>query len=307
MRWQQLAGGLIGLALGGGGGGVLAAPAPGYDQMPPKLVSVQVSPVVDLTATEGNQVLVDLSMTDNRTGVRNMDLVFTGPMDAYGQPATMYISRSLSAPNTVWQGRVVWTPNDYTVPGAWRLTQVTLWDINGNAAWYNEAALAGLGSTALTVHNVSKDVLAPKLVSGQMLNDTLSQTAMLPGGSPWLPVYVQADLLVRDRVQSGASLSGVSTAELTFCRQATLPSDCGWYDQFTLGGAVGLRRIGQYTLNTSGAPFYYKPYLTYGVYELVKVQLADRAGNQSTLTSTSMGGETDFSTLFPSTTITLTP
>ncbi|MCA0174933.1 MAG: hypothetical protein LCH73_01390 [Proteobacteria bacterium] len=271
------------------------------------MTSVQVSPVVDVLASEGNQVLVDLSATDNLTGLRSIYLQFTGPEGPDGYTAIAFASRSLSAPVASWQGRVVWTPNTDTVPGAWRLTEVQLTDLNGNTARYDETALAGLGSSTLTVRNAAKDAAAPKLVSGLLLNETLSQTATLPGGYSWLPVYIQADLVVRDRVQRGYIASGVNSAELTFCEQTALPSGCNWYNQFTLEGSVGWRRTGQYTLNTSGAPFHDNAYLTLGRYELVKVMLVDRAGNQILLTGTSMGGETDFSTMFPSTTITLTP
>lgn len=306
MRWKQLAGGLVGLALGSIGG-ALAAPAQGYDRTAPQLVSVRVSPVVDLMVPGNKQVLVDLSATDGQTGLRNITLEFTGPLGAYGYPVAAQASRTLSAPMVAWQGRVVWTPSSDTVPGAWLLTQVALTDLNGNTVRYGETALAGLGSTALTVLNASKDAVAPKLVSGRLLNDTLSQAAMLPGATYWRPAFVQADLVVRDRVQPGYILSGVDTAELIFCEQAALPWGCGWYNQFTLQGSPGWRRTGQYTLNTSGSPFADHNGLPLGVYELVTVRLTDLAGNKTQLTGKPIGGETDFSTLFPSTVMTLTP
>jgi hypothetical protein len=268
------------------------------DGVSPVLTSFDSKPTFDVTRSE-NPWGVAFKATDDESGVMAASAIAVGPS---GQ--RIFVSFQPAFPSTKLSGHLNIRSTSihayaFLEPGPYSFQSASLTDVRGNGAQYNEAQLAALGKTTFLVKNTKGfDITAPTLQSGKILTPTMSVTAKQPGAlvSAWLGIAV-------DIADSGNSaVSGVWDAMVRF----SLPSkpDVGFY---LFGGdetASGQLHLPRATVRAGAQiPDNFPP----GEYHLESIRIRDFAANTRLLRSTEFGGETDFSSYFPTTSITLTP
>jgi len=107
---------------------------------------------------------------------------------------------------------------------------------------------------------------------------------------------VRVDLDAQD-----LGVAGLREASVQLCIVGD--RDC-YYNMYLRGEASGERGSGAATLVIANQ----LPWRQLaGTYEIREVSLLDQAGNQTFLTSRAYGGNTDFTTLFPTTTLKVKP
>lgn len=247
---------------------------------------------LDLPATldagrAGAQIVYSYTAADNLSGVRWLGIVLTGPQ---GQELTSYTEVGL--PRTQVTGRAALFPGIWIKSGDWRVTEVRGQD-QANNHFQVPADLNALGNVVVRVSGGRpEDTLAPTLVSGKVTTPRVSLSTP-PKGVEFGGPLVGLSLVTAD---TGAA--GMNHAYVELCASS---GSC-IYLNATTNGVLGVRQITLQPFTVADGVVDMP-----GVYELASVSLSDYAGNTRTYTSVLFGGDTDFSTLFPTTTIELVP
>jgi hypothetical protein len=244
----------------------------------------------------------DIRITDNLSGVVYYYLELRSPSGT-----AVYRSKTVPAPETnVSSTLSVGSPYSspgftvFSQPGRWVATFLYAYDANGNVASYSQTDLAGFGNTTFTVSNSGGyDIVPPSLLSGSILTTTLRRSRAPVGTGAGTPPYASADMRLQDA--GNGAISGTYYGYLSFC----LPdSGTGCQDTLFLIGYTNRKGLVGNTLRVGGQ---ISSTQTPGVYKLRSAYLYDIAGNSLNLVSTEFGGSTDFSTLFPETSIVINP
>ncbi|GAA0743975.1 hypothetical protein GCM10009107_09050 [Ideonella azotifigens] len=246
----------------------------------------------DLDSSKGAaQLLVNFTASDDFAGVSQVTL--------WVQNATNYSSNfatfAVGYPDKTIKGKLAIDASNLST-GTWSITSLQVSDAAGNGRVYDAAALAQFGgSTSFNVVGASGDTQAPTVVSGKVLTPTVSLSA-LQKGSYSNQAMAGFSVTVQDTAED--KVSGVRMASATFCSPSA-------YDCLSFTNAESARGLGKAEIRMATTPYYY--YQPTGDYKLTTLSVTDFAGNSRMMTSIEDGGDTDFSTMFPSTTITLVP
>jgi hypothetical protein len=179
----------------------------------------------------------------------------------------------------------------------WTIDEARVEDVVGNPGKYNQAQLAALGNTTFTVVNTGAyDAVAPTLTSGQIMTPTVSLSASAKGTANQAP-FIGVKLTAADT--GSTALAGMAGAAVALCTAGNNPCLELWATPTGGSQATGTFFAGAQVSAALG----HVP----GEYQLYEVVLWDQAGNMRELVSKDYAGTTDFSTLFPTTKITLKP
>lgn len=254
----------------------------------PVVRAFQAGTAVDLGVTT-SQLLVHLTITDDLSGLDYFYFHVRGPsgesdqVGVFGDGATNF------------REVVPLALSPFSEPGQWEITAIQGYDRAGNHFFVDEQVLRPLGNTTFTVINKATDTKPPKLISGKVLTPVVSRSVSAPGTSlPYNEVRAQA------MVSDGGNrvISGVSSVALDYCLADA--SKCIYLGNFTRGVYGEAKR----TLQARSAVW---PSDAIGTYRLARVTLTDNAGNAREYIGTEFGGDTDFSTMFSSVAIEVTP
>lgn len=234
--------------------------------------------------------------TDDLSGIRDAGYFATGPSGQriFGSvlsdyPATAFNRRGSFT--SLYSARLL-------QPGTWTIDKAGVEDVAGNNRGYDQAELAALGNTSFTVVNSGGyDAVAPTLTSGQILTPAVSVSASAKG-APNQAAFVGVKLTAADT--GSTAVAGLAGAHAAFC----LADESRCLDLFTSTPNGGSQPTGSFTLGMQVSPVLG---MVPGDYLLYGVAIWDQAGNFQFLLSTTFGGPTDFSALFPTTKITLKP
>jgi len=262
------------------------------DTAPLVLTAFNVVPSVD-AGVPGTSVVVSFKAIDDLAGARSLRAWAVGPSGQY-----IEVFFEASAPSTKLAGKMHSDkPLDFMEPGVYEFVSVRTEDYASNYQSVDGGDLAKLGKTTFTVKNKRGfDVTAPSFQSGRVLTPQISLSAIHPGTTE--RAFAQMTLLATDAGNSATA--GVRSAEAFFC---TLDYQSCFHLLSGAGDTVPLSAGA--TLKLGGQPAYYAS--ATGDYHLLSLTLDDYAGNSMSWLSAEFGGETDFGTYFPSTTITLVP
>jgi hypothetical protein len=283
----------------------------GIDTKPPELKSISVVGSVNATKA-GQYVEVKLSATDNLSGVYAVVIELISPQGNQTIVQSLYTT----APTTRYKvSELMGIPrygnssgefNIDSQPGTWSVYAVYIADLAGNEAVYDQAQLAALGPTTFTVTNAEYTEQGPALISGSILTPTLSLSTppvgTAPGTAPLAEVSVQASENVTP------AFEGIDVESAYFCLSPMNNGVCA--DEFGVLVQTGQPVHAAATLTLSGQILSSinpgQPVQT-GTYYLETVNLDDTLGNSVSYTDTMFGGTVDLSSIFGSTTITVTP
>lgn len=267
------------------------AAAPSIDANPPVLTSFDAGRSVNV-ASSSSQLVVNLSLTDDNSGLRTVWVVVRGPSGRTAWSAGPSDLPGLKS----WAGRVGFTFTPWAEAGQWHVESVNGFDKNGNYFAVDQAALSKLGNTVFSVTSEHPDNLPPTLTGVKVLTPTISLSSPAPGTAA-SPPFVGVELAVTDPGPSDAR-SGVWVGIAQFCLRDM--SGC-----FYMGGEnitaykVQNGKINLGTTLSSGQAV--------GEYQLVYAWVQDHAYNTMSYVGTAFGGTTDFNQMFGATSIVLTP
>lgn len=272
------------------------------DSVPPSLNRFTVEGDVDAQGPVPSAT-VNLSLTDDLSGLQTWIINLVGPSGQMVQRVEGISTgqRRLDGRVSVGAAPVATVPlSRYSEPGVWTVDSVFVSDAAYNMRIYDHDALAAMGRTSFTVRNEGGyDKLGPRLLAGQIETKRVSLTTPPPG--TWEGTLPNLSVGLRVVDDGNTAVSGPQEAIAAFC----LPDRYGnCVDRFELQGhanEVGRRSA---NLRLGGQP---RADQTPGRYILYYVFLADLARNAAVLSTSALGGETDFSALFPTTTITIDP
>lgn len=188
----------------------------------------------------------------------------------------------------------------YSEPGTWTVDSVFIFDASFAAAGYDQTQLAAFGPTTFTVDNGGGyDAVAPVLTGGVLGQAQISLSTPTPGSFPGTLPYLSALLNTTDT--GNGAVSGTNAATLNFC---LLDQFNNCVDQIYLQGAATRPGQASSRIMIGGQP---RADQMTGRYVLQNVFLSDIAGNGVLFSGPQFGGQTDFSKLFPFTTLTVSP
>lgn len=231
------------------------------------------------------------SAIDDKSGVLIGGGYAVGPS---GQ--ALYVSFSGGFPQRKLSGVMrAYGERGYLEAGTYVFSWIYLGDVAGNYAYYDRDQLAALGNASMIMKNKNGyDALPPTLTSGQVLTPVVSLADKQPGTSS--PAYMGISVRVTD--VGTTAVAGVNYVSSRFCLLDE--SSC-----FYLASGAGQPGQAAAVLRLGGQvdPTTMKP----GDYHLQSLYLSDNADNYRNLESTEFAGDTDFSTYFGSTVITVAP
>lgn len=270
----------------------LQAGAAAADITPPVLTAFNAATKLALDKADA-KFKVAVKATDDMSGVMRMYFYASGPS---GQSISFeaipgYPAKSVN----VAAGPAWYQMNRFLEPGTWVIAYGYGYDVADNWASFDGATLAALGNTTFTVvNNGGYDRTVPVLTGGKIITSAVSLSKHQPGTTQHR--YAGASLSGTDA--GNGALSGIQSGNAYFCQLADTSQCIYLYGEVTATGQASANfTVGTQIQDGNVA----------GDYELRHVYLYDRAGNTTYLTSDKFGGSTDFSTMFPTTVITLTP
>jgi hypothetical protein len=272
-----------------------AKPAQGVtavDTLPPVLTVFNAAASVDV-GVPGSAMIVSYKATDDLSGVRNVYAWAIGPSGQYIDVST-YLAIPATKPAGKMHSNVV---NGFLEPGVYTFQGAYAYDTAGNYQYFDAATLATLGKVTFTVKNKKGfDVSKPSITSGKIVTPRISLSATHPGTA--LPTFAQVSVSATDA--GNTALSGVQYANATFClldQTSCFSVSSSSGETVPMAFSATMKMGGQIT--DMATPL--------GEYHLYSMTVGDYAGNYLYLYGNQFGGATDFSTYFPSTTITLIP
>jgi hypothetical protein len=279
-----------------------AALAPALDNQPPVLNRFAIEGDVDALAPMPAAV-ANLSITDDIAGVQTWIVTLVGPSGQMVQRVEGVGTgqRRVEGRMSIGAAPVATVPfSRYTEPGTWTVDSLYISDGAYNGRFYGREELAAMGRTSFTVSNPGGfDKTGPRLLGGVIETKRVSLSTPPPGTWEGTLPNLSAGLRVVD--DGNGAIAGPSEAIAAFC----LPdryANC--VDRFELQAHASEFGRRSATLRLGGQP---RADQTPGRYLLQYIVLNDEARNMTVLTSQLAGGETDFSQLFPGTTITIEP
>lgn len=232
---------------------------------------------------------VDLTLTDDKSGLQWVEVQYTGPG---GQ--TLAFSSSDFYGETNSKRRFGYQPGRGIVPGTWQVSAVFGADVAGNYFSYDINQLAALGGNVRTkVKNTAYDATAPVLTAAKMSATSLSLSKPWPGTSGGSPM-LSAALSVTDG--GDTQVSGTSYAWVTLC----LLDQSSCFGLYGPGDSHAAQSTVLAGTSLSGS----QPTGDYHVYD---VYLVDNVGNTADYLSTEFGGDVDMSTLFDANVVSVRP
>jgi len=204
-----------------------------------------------------------------------------------------YLQADVGYPDTSLKGKVAVDALGLA-PGHWTVEYVNVSDAQGNTRYYSADDLRALGGQIdVQVVGSRGDGQPPSVASGKILTPTVSKSALQKGTQY---THALAGMKVKLKDTAETSVSGVRSVQAVFCSNA-------YWDCLTLQASTTVRQLTSLEFRPEVDPSSYGE----GEYHLSTLTMTDWAGNTRTLTSVVDGGDTDFSTLFAGTTITLVP
>ncbi|MFO1337659.1 MAG: hypothetical protein U1F53_05400 [Burkholderiaceae bacterium] len=272
------------------------------DSMPPTLNRFTVEGDVDAQAALPSATL-NLSLTDDLSGLQTWIINLVGPSGQMVQRVEGISTgqRRLDGRVSVGAAPVATVPlSRYSEPGVWTVDSVFVSDAAYNMRIYDHDALAAMGRASFTVRNDGGyDKLGPRLLAGRIETKRVSLSTPPPG--TWEGTLPTMSVGLRVVDDGNTAVAGPQDAIAAFC----LPDRYGnCVDRFELQGHVNEVGRRSASLRLGGQP---RADQTPGRYILYYVFLSDLARNATVLTTSVLGGETDFSALFPTTTLTIDP
>lgn len=196
----------------------------------------------------------------------------------------------------------------------WRVCGLTLLSLDGTGKSYREGDpdsedLSAFPQRTFRVVNTLPDLVPPEATEGAIVTPTVS----LSGTNPW----VKAALTVDDPGDPayGGFAAGIDRIVMTFCLPPVDENGvCS--DGFSIDHAFGTPQTGPVTGIAGGVPTSivdpaHGP-VTPGTYTLGGILILGTSATSAVYTNSAIytpgqGGTTDFSTIFPTTTVTITP
>lgn len=262
------------------------------DTAPPVLTAFNVPETIDLGPT-GSTLSASFKASDDLSGVKQLQATAYGPG---GQIAVYFVS---NAPSTKISGTMHSNGHKpFLTPGVYTYKSVDITDFAGNKRSLDAAELAALGRVSFTLKNDrGYDTVAPSLVRGTILTPVVSLSSHVPGTD----LYPVASMKLTAKDAGNNVVSGVRWASVVFCK-LNVPERCIYVSNDNIEEEP---LVSSATLKLGGSvsPNDY----VQGEYHIHSLTLFDFAENHSTMISVNSGGDTDFSSYFPSTTITLVP
>ncbi len=264
----------------------VSAAVAAVDTTPPVVTAFNAESAVT-TKLAVEQLLVSLTVTDDASGVQY------GWVDAVS-PSGRWVSAWFSPGGT--KNFIDTLPinrlGPFSESGEWHIVSVSGYDVAGNWFYADETTLAALGNTTFTVTSPFFDATPPVLVSGRIETRVVSLSDPNP--------------LVRVMAATKDPLSGVAYVSMYFCLEDDSTCMSG-LNSLYLGGSEDpiFRRAAANRIWASNDLSWNPP--VPGTYVLREVWVADSAGNSAYYLSTAIGGDTDFSLMFPTTTIVVKP
>jgi hypothetical protein len=272
------------------------------DSQPPSLDRFTIEGDVDAQSPLP-AALANLAITDDLSGLQTWIVTLVGPSGQMVQRVEGVSTgqRRLEGRVSIGAAPVATVPfSRYSEPGTWTVDSVFISDAAYNARFYGREELAAMGRSSFNVTNKAGfDKTGPRLLGGVIESKRVSLSTPPPG--TWegtLPVMSAALRTVDD---GNGAIAGPAEAIAAFCL-ADRYHDC--VDRFELQGHANEFGRRSATLRLGGQP---RADQTPGRYLLQYVVLNDQARNMTVLTTHLLGGETDFSQLFPTTAITIEP
>jgi hypothetical protein len=266
-------------------------PLPGSDVTPPLMTAFDVRAAVDVSIPE-SRLVVAFKITDDLSGARSGFAWATSPS---GQDYQVSFWESLPAKRLAGQMVSFQALSPFMEPGTYTFTGAHLTDVAGNGVYLDQFELAALGNITFIVKNKKGfDVTKPELESGAVQTPVVSLSAK-QAGTDQLPF---AGISVTAIDKGNTAVSGVRNISALYCHvDGSNCMDLVGSGEVEPRQASLKMRLGRQLLSTD------KP----GDYRLHWLQIYDYAANGQILISSEIGGSTDFSRYFPSTTITITP
>lgn len=271
----------------------LSATAGVLDTTGPVLTKFTASTKLDLRQAQPT-FKVAVKGTDDLSGLNYLYFYALGPSGQY-----LYGYYYAGFPQTAFSGNAgLSTPvSRLTEPGTYNIVSAYAYDVAGNYSYVDAPTLASLGgNTVFTVVNsAGYDIVKPTLVGGKILTPTISVASHAAGTTdkdPYIGITV-------DTTDAGnTAVSGVRQATAVFCKSGDTGT-CIYVSGSTYAGGQPTL-----TLNLSGTV---TPTTALGNYLLYYLYVSDFASNYAYYYSTDFAGTTDFSTMFPTTKIKVTP
>jgi hypothetical protein len=212
------------------------------DVEPPQCTAVTMSPSSVNVSSAAASITVDLALTDNVSGISQIfnrisetgltsDFRLTSPSGNQRRFLTIRSFQLISGTITNGTWRATLDMPQYSEPGVWKLTSLTLQDEAGNAKFHSAAELAAFGSSIeLTVASFPSDTTKPVL-TGLTFTPSFINTSV---GAQTVQVDISAtddlsgiSFIADSRVNSfffGASLRSPSGAQSVFTNSLFSPA-----------------------------------------------------------------------------------
>jgi hypothetical protein len=257
------------------------------DVTPPVVTAFNVGSELDADDIRA-QLVFSVSVSDDFSGLEYLSINAISPSGNQFWGTGMNFSGQKK-----FSGKLTMGARAYAEVGTYIVRDVFVGDVAGNYSHCDSACLARMGNNRFVVTASVSDTQPPTLVSGQVLTAKLSASKPAKGTESRAP-YISVQLDITDLGQSG-----LEEVVANFCRLGHPGETCLY-----VGAQLYSREVGENVRVIAGGGLYES---SAGIYELESIWARDRAGNTSTYKSTKFGGDTDFTQLFPSTTITLVP
>lgn len=268
------------------------------DTTPPTLIAFNASTSVN-AARAGTQLLVNLTVSDNLSGIRIINFNVKGPSGQWVSGNQYFYSPLLKN----WKGKIAVTFTPYVEAGVWTVVSMQILDQAGNWEHIDTAQLSALGNNQFSVASNKLDLVLPTLISGQIRTPVISLSSS-PKGTDLN--YALVGVKLRSSDTGNTVVAGVKEVWANFC----LPDESACFSVYDVNNTQKLKNYSFYAGNSlceEGNTDCIGQSVPVGEYWLRGVSISDHAGNHTYLESTQFGGATDFSTLFPSTSIDINP
>lgn len=251
------------------------------DATPPVVTSFSLPSAITL-AQLGQYMPFTVKARDGGVGLNQVSALLTSPsgnqqielwVSSYGETRMDRRTGTYLAPNME--------------PGIWQIQRVSSCDLATNCNEWTGTALASIkGRHQVEIRSAYYDITPPNLASGVLGLTWVDGTRGL----------VAATVTAQDTGNPRAA--GVWSAQIELCRDEPQGGYC-----LSMNGSTGLPDLA--TAEVRAGTWVDIGYTPPGVYHLKSVVLSDFNGVTHRYTSTLFGGETDFTSLFNTTTVSL--